>query len=290
MAYMMETIRTGQVIEIRKTMAVELPKGSRRNPKSYPSAERVIASNERRAEMKLRWLINTNFRPGDVHAVLTYGTEEVPSVEEAKKELANFLRRMKREYAKKGEEMKAVWVTEYKAKRIHHHLILNDIDSKIIEKQWRKGRVRETRLDGSGDYSKLAAYLIKETKRSFEGEADEYEQLDLTGEDVVKRFGHRWGATRNLKPYDKRERVKVSARRWREEPKALKGYELIKESVMECEFLWNGLQMQSQSYRMIKAEAVPWWKRLSKGVSYDVADGGLAPVLAGMPVLAGGAL
>lgn len=278
MAYIKETVWTGDVIEVTKTMAVNLSKRSRRNPKSYPSPERVIKSNERKAEKKLRWLLNTNFGPGDLHCVLTYGVdEEAPGVEEARKELANFLRRMKREYKKQGKEMKAVYVTEYKAKRIHHHVILNDIDTKIIQKQWKKGRTHDTRLDDGKDYERLAAYLIKETKRSFEEEGREFEQIDIEGRGEDKTTGHRWGATRNLKPYDKKERVKVSARVWNEEPKALKGYEIIKESVIVSEFLWNNLQMQSQSYRMRKIDEVPWWKRLT-GIERlkPIAVGGVA--------------
>lgn len=253
----MEVVKTGRVVEVRKTMCADGKKGRGRNPKSYPSPERVEKSNARIAERKLRRKINTNFNPGDIFLTLTYGGEKA-APEEARKDLDIFLRRLRRAYKKIGKEMKYIAVTEYKANKIHHHLILNDIDSKIIAACWEKGRPHEVRLDESGDYGKLAAYMIKETKRSFDQEGEE-------AEEEIKRTGRRWRQSSNLKPYDKITRKRVSARKWREEPKALQGYELNKDSILTNEFFYNGLTYESQEYYMTEIDARPKWKRLNWG-------------------------
>lgn len=255
--YMIETVKTGKVVEIRKTMCQNQKRKTGRNPKSYPSVERVEKSNARLAERKLRRKINTNFQTGDIFVTLTYGGDK-PEAEEAKRDLDNFIRRLRRAYKREGKELKYIAVTEYKANKIHHHLVLNDIDSKIIANCWEKGRPHEVRLDDSGDYGKLAAYLIKETKRSFE-DGDEEE------EGKIVKSGRRWRQSSNLKPYDKLTRRRVSARKWREEPKPLMGYELNKGSIMTMSFLWNGLMFESQEYYMVEIDPRPRWKRLRYG-------------------------
>lgn len=257
MPYMMEVVKTGKVVEVRKTMARSVTPHMRRGRKIKATPERVERSNARIAERKLRRKLNTNFGPGDLFVTLTYGTHlEPPTEEEGRRDLDNFLRRLRREYKRQGRDMKYIAVTEYKAKRIHHHLVLNDIDSKVVAAVWEKGRPHEVRLDDTGDYGKLAAYLIKETSRSF-----------LEDEDAEKqgKKGRRWRQSRNLKPYDKMIRKQVSAKEWRKDPKAYKGYALNKESVMVSEYLIGNTRIESQEYYMVEVpeDRRQRWKRLT---------------------------
>ncbi|MDO4861007.1 MAG: hypothetical protein Q4A48_08320 [Bacillota bacterium] len=78
-----------------------------RAPKSRPTREAVIKNNARIAEKRLTRIINANFFPGDWHVTLTYA--EVVSPAEAKRELDNFIRRMRREFKKKkkGNEVRS---------------------------------------------------------------------------------------------------------------------------------------------------------------------------------------
>ena len=185
----------------------------------------------------MRWKLQSNFTGNDLFVTLTYGTEK-PTKEEAKKILNNFLRRMKREYEKEGREFKYIAVTEWEGKRIHHHLVINEIDIKIIKKQWGKGRPHIENLDDpTKGYAMLASYLIKETNRTFQKD-EEHKQ--------------RWQCSRNLKPYDKMKREKVSAKEWRKEPAATKGYWLDKASIVNGEWDIGSLYFETQEYRMIK--------------------------------------
>ena len=237
MPYIQETAICGDVIEVRKiNAAVISAKGKGRSQRKAKTSKAKQKINEKNAERTLRQLINTNFHPGDLFVTLTYRGDP-PDPEEAKKELANFLRRMAREYKKAGTELKYVAVTEYKAKRIHHHLVMNRIDVQTISNQWKRGRPDFKVLDQSGDYAQLASYLIKETARTFKKNPDAQ--------------GKRWQRSRNLqKP--KITRKIISAAGFRKEPRAFKGYLLDKMSVLFNQWAIGQLIYEYQEYRMIK--------------------------------------
>ena len=238
MAYYREVVKTGNVIEVRKTISyVESAKGRKRAKKLNPTLKAVAKNNERSAERKLRWLINTNFTPEDYHLTLTYQGKP-PEPEEARKELEKFLRKLRREYQKQGKDLKYIAVTEYKAKRIHHHLIINQIELSAITKAWKHGRPKLVPLDDTGQYDHLASYLIKETSKTFKTE-------EGTG-------GKRWNQSRNLKPYDELKREKIRAKEWRKEPTAFKGYMLEKDKVVNFSYTVEGQCYESQQYSMVR--------------------------------------
>lgn len=236
MPYIQETAICGDVIEVRKiNAAIIWRKGKGRSQKKAKTSAAKKKINEKNAERTLRQLINTNFHPGDLFVTLTY-KGEAPKPEEAEKELNNFLRRMAREYKKAGTELKYVAVTEYKAKRIHHHLIMNKIDVGRISDQWKRGRPDFKVLDSSGDYAQLASYLIKETARTFKDPGAQ---------------GKRWKRSKNLeKP--KVVRKIISAAGFRKEPRAFKGYLLDKMSVLFNQWAIGQLIYEYQEYRMIR--------------------------------------
>ena len=118
----------------------------------------------------MRRLINANFGYGDYHLVLTYKKNLRPNPAEARKRVTNFLRTLRWNYKKRGEELKYIITTEYKNKAIHHHLILNGIEAnanKIVRDCWKWGSPHFTPLDDTGQYKDLAAYLIKETDKTY---------------------------------------------------------------------------------------------------------------------------
>ena len=173
-----------------------------RAAKSNPSREAVVKYNSKTAEKKLSRLLNANFYPGDWHCTLTYEGIE-PEIGEAKKELENFIRRMKREYEKQGLELKWIAVTEFHHKRIHHHIVMSYIDERVIARQWKRGHVNFKGLDRKRNYRKRAS--------------------------------------RNLvRPIIKREIVNPSA--LYETPKALKGYEIDQESVHKYQHPFTGIE------------------------------------------------
>ena len=137
----------------------------KRKKKRKPTQESVQRNNERLAERHLSILLGHNFMDGDYHIVLTYANE--PDPEESKRILSNYLRRLRRLYKRHDEILKWIVVTEYHGKRLHHHLIINRLNWNAVRDCWKHGSAFIQELYSSGDYRKLAGYLIKETSRTF---------------------------------------------------------------------------------------------------------------------------
>lgn len=166
MAYYQKEIKAGKLIEIERYYAPRLGYKGERNPKSQKSNEQMVKENDRQAARKLAWLIAGNFKEGDYHMVLDYRKEEkLDNFEVMIKQADSFLAKLKRRYAKLGVELKYIHVVEKGSKgAMHHHLVLNNaLALNEIQKCWPHGRVHINLLDDSGDYHKLAEYLIKYT-------------------------------------------------------------------------------------------------------------------------------
>lgn len=130
-----------------------------------PTPEAVARTNFRNAVKMLTAKLNHNFVPGDYHLTLTY--EKVKAPADAKKCLDNFIRKVRSACKKEGVVLKWVAVTEYKQHRIHHHLVISGIDVDTLDRCWKYGRINVAPLDPSGNYHRLAEYLLKETEETF---------------------------------------------------------------------------------------------------------------------------
>lgn len=75
--YRMLTYRCGAVVEIVKCYALRQRKGQERDPNvKKKTLEEIQEANRRQAAKKLARLINANFRPGDLHVILTYKRDD----------------------------------------------------------------------------------------------------------------------------------------------------------------------------------------------------------------------
>ena len=149
---------------------------------------------------------------------------------------------MRKEFKKIGEELKYINVTEYKNKAIHHHLIINHIEgqdvARMVRRLWKFGRPDFKFLDDTGQYKDLAAYLIKETSKTYKENDGGHKQ--------------RYSCSRNLiMPTPKTEIVKKAAK-WLPDPKPIKGYYIDKDTV------YNGVDpftgREYQHYTMVKLD------------------------------------
>lgn len=255
-----ETCIAGAVID--RCIKASFPRGGKRKKKEKVTSDAVKKNNDMLALKNLTRLINLNFYPGDLHTTLTYAEELSP--EEANSELEKWIKRMRREYKKLDKEFYYIAVTEFKNKRIHHHVVMNYIDFQVINRQWNMGRIRCTPLDKTRNYRVLAEYLIKETQKTFR-----------EPENATKR---RWKPSRNLKrPVVKREWVSISQLFQNlDDIKPLKGYEIDRDTLRK--YTNPVTKLDHLEYQMVSNEAVPrlsvWrkGKKVNRNETYRKMD------------------
>lgn len=243
--YRLIEYRAGATVEVIRCIPRKLRPGSvRTGPKK--SGEEIKEANRKQAVRKLARKIDANFRPGDLHVILTYRRENRPAPAEAQKILAAFLQELRKRYKKAGKLLKYILVTEYKRKAIHHHLIVNNINDgsrttqDYIRIAWSgRGSPKYVQLYEDSEYEQLAEYLIKETEETFREKDSPFRQ--------------RYSCSRNLiDPKPKQKTVKVK-NGWELEPKPRPGYYIKKDS------LYNGFDKMGypyQRYIMVKEHPV----------------------------------
>lgn len=242
-----ETIVAGKTIMRSLKAITNIGRGKQRKPKTNPTSSAVQKINFKNAVRMLTAKLNHNFKPGDYHIVLTHGGE-APSKEEAKKRIDNFKRNLSSWCKRNGIEFKWVEVTEYKHSRVHHHMVMTKIPLEVVDKYWKHGYEYPVLLDSSGNYYKLAEYLLKETEKTFRDEAA-----------LRKR---RYSSSRNvIMPEIKRE--KVSGREVRKDIVPLKGYKVDEDTIKRYEHAI--LRVECIEYIMVSTEADPRYKKWGKG-------------------------
>jgi len=202
-----ETIVAGRTIiqAYRASTRVKTKKGEKRKKKTNPTPEAVKKINLRNAVRNLTAILNNNFEFGDYHLTLTYSSE--PSRQQAKEDRKKFLRNMKNYCDRRGAQWKWVAVTEYENHRIHHHIVCSGIDPEVIASRWKHGWVNFKQLDESGNYYKLAEYLIKETEKTFRlPDSVHKKRYSQSGSIVIPQIRREEVSERllqkELKPYD----------------------------------------------------------------------------------------
>jgi len=137
-----------------------------RSKKSKPSSETQKKLNDRNAAMRLTRLLHRNFCKNDIVIHLTYRDEDMPTAEESKRLVQNYIRRIKRLYKKSGIELKYVWLTEQgkKSGRVHHHMVLpGGVDRTVLEETWGKGYANSKALQFTKDgLAGLSYYMTKQ--------------------------------------------------------------------------------------------------------------------------------
>lgn len=239
-----EVCTAGKIIDI----SLRVPSGrhtGKRAEKKMITRETVQKNNDRMAGKTLARLINANVDQGWSHTTLTYSKE--PQLEEAKKELQKFLNRIKYAMKKLGEEFKWIVATEFKGHRVHHHLITN-APKELIDSKWKAGFNFHQPMDNNPDKTKLAEYIIKESKNAFREESTP--------------FGARYSHSRNLIIPEVRIEEVEERLLW-EDPVAWKGYHIDKDSVRRYEHPITGLE--HLEYRMIADTEEPRIKKYYRG-------------------------
>ncbi|CEN31410.1 rolling circle replication-associated protein [Paraclostridium sordellii] len=171
--YVTKTIDSGFVREV-ETYPTYLKSEMPKEWKIKKNKETQRNLNNKNAQKNFIRKINTNFADGDFFITFTYSNENLPKDhKQAKKDIQNFIRRIKRLISKKklDVELKYIYVTEHsegsKGIRCHHHMIMNSVlTMEEIEKAWKLGRRNNIRKLDTDELwlTGLATYLSKDPK------------------------------------------------------------------------------------------------------------------------------
>ncbi len=158
--YRTKVIRSGEHLELEvfPMFKRSYARGQKRKVTKFFQA----CVNENNSRKQLTRLLNANFTDDDIWYDFTYEGEK-PTIEEVKKEVQNFIRRLKRKFG----DFKYAYKTEVGTRgtcRGHHHLICN-IPSEYrdeVEEMWTKGRRRSRFLQADENgYEGVARYWCK---------------------------------------------------------------------------------------------------------------------------------
>lgn len=240
MPFLKKTVYAGNVIEVTKYHSYRYQSKSRPRSKNREvSKETVRRQNDKNSTLSLGYQINLNFNDDDYHLVLTYKKDCRPnSWEECSRDLEKFMKDVRKIYKQQEIEFKYVTVTGGDGpSTYHHHIIFKSIDIRLLRSLWTKGMIRANFLYTHGDYKFLAEYFTGHTIKHV---ADPNHPLKK-----------RYNSSKNLKkPKIKREIIKSST--WQNEPKPVKGYYIIKDSLNDG---FSGITgYPYMSYRMKKIE------------------------------------
>ena len=122
--------------------------GARRG--RYKETSEVQAKlNEIRSRDRLAWLIHANFDKTSLVVHPTYREDCLPEDEKAfRRDVKNYICRLKKAYGKCGVIFKYVYVMEYsETGRAHMHMVVSGgVDRDVIEGLWGLGRCNSDRL------------------------------------------------------------------------------------------------------------------------------------------------
>lgn len=195
--YRAKTIKAGDVLEV-EVYPLWNTKQEASRAKRHTTRQAQKNLNDRNAKKRLIRKINANFTEDDICITLTYKGQQLPDEEQARRDIKNYLRRVKTYRKKNGmSDLKYIYVIEFggkdgRRKRVHHHVIMSGMDRDAAERLWQKGFANTRRLQPN-EYGleALARYITKEPKGS-----------------------KRWCASRNLvEPKETKSDNKISKRR-----------------------------------------------------------------------------
>lgn len=141
-----------------------------RAAKKNRTPEKQKRLNAERARRHLVQLADANFTEKDIHLTLTYRAEA--TVEQARKDVRNFLLRVKRFREKYGiGELKYIYTIEGGREtkhggvnRVHIHMLMNQgVSREKLEEMWEMGYANADRLQpNERGLEEIASYIIKE--------------------------------------------------------------------------------------------------------------------------------
>ena len=244
MAYTKVTIEFPNVIEVYEYHSAKYgAPGEKRKKKRNPTPEEIEKRNQYNRVRLARWKLRNNFDVNDRYTTLTFRKEQRPlDMKEAKTIFSKFIRKVRKEYRKRGYELK--WMRNIEvthSNNWHIHLVVNRIgeDDIIIKKCWPYAKTLDFKLlYEKGEFKDLAKYLTK-TPKTDEAlrEADYSTSRNLPVPEPKKKIYHFWKTWK---------KVKVP-----------KGYYVEKDSLHEDTNDITGYKYRSYTLIRLKRQKIP---------------------------------
>ncbi len=229
--------------------------GKKRRKKEKASPEQIRKMNAINKAKRCRYRLLEYFGEGDLFATWTYEVKQRPSdMAEALKDFQKAIRKVRKEYRKRGQELFWIRNIEKGTKGAWHiHLIINEIGdtASIIKDAWTKGgtyvcEIRFSEKLYDENFEKLSSYMTKD-ENTLGKKADGTMEKARIAESS-------YSTSRNMPiPDPKVDKLK----RWKDTPKARKGYEIIR--IREGINQVTGYRYRS--YTMARAKGGPGRKR-----------------------------
>lgn len=169
MAHCKNTYRYPNAIEVEEfhTGKYGAP-GQSRQKKQKATPEQIERINQYNREKLARRKLRMHFQVHDYFTCLTYQkSDRPPDMAAAKEHFKQFMRLVRKEYRKRGYEVKWMRNIEVGTKNGWHiHLIINRIPDTdiILATAWTRGTAVSKLLYEKGEFAQLAAYITKTPK------------------------------------------------------------------------------------------------------------------------------
>lgn len=180
--YIRDTWDCGETMEIEEKHTGRYgARGQKRQEKKKATPKDIEKRNQWKKERDLRRLIKWNFSPGDYWYTLTFRKDERPGWEEMMKIMADFIRKLRREYKKREWELKYIYRPQIGERgAVHIHFLVNaessDKDNrtdKMIAGLWKYGKAYPEIVYEVND-GKLANYIATPKKEWEPEKAKDY--------------------------------------------------------------------------------------------------------------------
>lgn len=223
-----------KMYEFRKAEIIEVEEfrdgnygapGERRKKKEKPTEEQKKKWNRQEKVKRCRHRLLEYFRPGDIFVTWTYKPDKrPPDMERAVSDFKKAIRKVKKEYAKMGKQLRWIRNIEKGTRGAWHiHMVVNEIGNtaSILQRAWDYGGTYTERIGQNNMYSKdmheLANYLTKD-EQTVEKRKDGSEGKPRVAEAS-------YSTSRNM---PLKEAKSKPLARWKKEVKPKKGYYIFR--------------------------------------------------------------
>lgn len=194
-----KTVQAGDMLESEVyPVLLNIPEGIRIKKKRTREEQKNL--NDRNTKKWVVRLVQENFKEGDLFVTLPYEDYYYPDFDRAKKDIKNYIAKLKRYRKKKGlEPLKYIYVISFleegettKKVRMHHHILINAMDRNVAEELWTKS-------------NRASSKKLK---------PDEYGLTGIAKYIAGNQGRRRWEKSRNLrKPKENRSISKLSRKK-----------------------------------------------------------------------------